>query len=179
MSYNITNIEVYQGFPQDNNIDLSDDSVNEAYELLPDAYKEEWNEDNVVAFAENISSVILYDSANHATYVFNLCDLEEEARKAVERISEESDIKKLLERMTEKEVVEYLYEQRQSRELHPCGDFDNQGRWYPDEEEEECDCCESVRTPSRKWPYSKMVHCRSKKHIKNLVEKYAKKNEEK
>ena len=48
------------------------------------------------------------------------------------------------------------------RAAHPMGRFDNGGRWYPDAE---CDCCKSVRSPSRSYPYSLQVHQRTMAHI--------------
>lgn len=60
-----------------------------------------------------------------------------------------------------------LYEDRQSRHAHPAGTFDKAGRWYP-AAEETCSCCDAVREPSRAYPYSYMVHCRTSKHIEQL-----------
>ena len=59
------------------------------------------------------------------------------------------------------------YINRQSRREHPDGKFDNGGRWYPSETGR-CECCDHVRYPSRRWPYSLMLHCRTAKHIANL-----------
>jgi len=56
------------------------------------------------------------------------------------------------------------YESLQSRKTNPSGAFDDAGRWYPNESEK-CDCCDTIRSPSRKWPYSLMTHCRTLKHI--------------
>ena len=50
----------------------------------------------------------------------------------------------------------------QSRKTHPRGVFDKAGRWMPHKEQE---CCKSIRTPSRKWPYSMMTHCRTMAHV--------------
>ena len=50
----------------------------------------------------------------------------------------------------------------QARVWHPSGDFDDAGRWYPTRY---CDCCESIRSPSRAFPYSLMVHCRTVSHV--------------
>ena len=50
----------------------------------------------------------------------------------------------------------------QARVWHPSGDFDNAGRWYPTNY---CDCCESIRSPSRAYPYSLMNHCRTVSHV--------------
>jgi len=57
--------------------------------------------------------------------------------------------------------------QRKHRIRHPSGKFDNAKRWYPDEMER-CDCCEGIRSPSRSYPYSLMVHCRSTSHMSSV-----------
>lgn len=59
------------------------------------------------------------------------------------------------------------YEKRQARLEHPAGTFDKQGRWYPAENEER-DCCMAIRRPTRRWPYSLMLHCRTRKHVDSL-----------
>ena len=56
---------------------------------------------------------------------------------------------------------------RRDRTAHPAGKFDGARRWYPSEAET-CDCCSSVRSPSRAHPFSYMVHCRTLKHVANL-----------
>ena len=59
----------------------------------------------------------------------------------------------------------------------PLGNYDAQGRWYPSEIEK-ADCCDSIRNPSKNWPYSMRDHCRTVKHIAcrmGLVEKDIKK----
>ena len=50
------------------------------------------------------------------------------------------------------------------RRLHPDGEFDKAGRWYPSDAEK-CPQCDSMRSPSRAWPYSYMVHCRTINHV--------------
>lgn len=60
---------------------------------------------------------------------------------------------------------EYL--NRQNRISHPDGRFDNGGRFYL-AENEQCDCCKSIRTPSRSYPYSQMTHGRTMLHVANL-----------
>ncbi len=59
------------------------------------------------------------------------------------------------------------YIKRQDRTAHPAGKFDNVGRWYPSDGEK-CNCCKSVRSPSRAWPYSYMVHCRTAEHVAHI-----------
>jgi len=60
----------------------------------------------------------------------------------------------------------YLYLSRRDRLKHPDGKFDKSGRWYPSETEIES-CCKTIRAPSRKWPFSLLVHCRTIRHIAN------------
>jgi hypothetical protein len=67
-------------------------------------------------------------------------------------------------------TVQEVYEARQDRREHPDGEFDKAGRWYPSDLER-CECCNSIRYPSRSWPYSLLVHCRSKRHVANLLAK--------
>lgn len=67
-----------------------------------------------------------------------------------------------------KSEISHIYGLRQSRAEHPDGKFDKAGRWYPSDEESQ-DCCDTVRSPSRGWPYSLMLHCRTRKHITQLV----------
>lgn len=58
------------------------------------------------------------------------------------------------------------YYQRDMRYSHPDGKFDS-GKWYP-ADTESCDCCKSIRAPSRSYPFSFMTHCRTLKHVANL-----------
>jgi len=55
------------------------------------------------------------------------------------------------------------YHSLQARTSHPDGKTDKGGRWYPAETERQ-DCCR-VRSPSRAWPWSLMVHCRTLVHV--------------
>ena len=59
------------------------------------------------------------------------------------------------------------YLARHDRVEHPAGGFDRAGRWVPSAIERQ-DCCECIRTPSRAYPYSLMLHCRSAEHVANL-----------
>lgn len=56
---------------------------------------------------------------------------------------------------------------RQTRQQHPDGKFDGAGRWYPSASEEQ-ECCSRIRSPSRAYPYSYMVHCRTADHIAHI-----------
>jgi hypothetical protein len=55
------------------------------------------------------------------------------------------------------------YIQRRDRFSHPDGTFDSAGRWEMSDSER-CDCCAGIRTPSRRWPYSELLHCRTLAH---------------
>lgn len=59
------------------------------------------------------------------------------------------------------------YIARRDRRKHPSGRFDGGGRWYPDENEAR-QCCATIRAPSRRWPYSLMLHCRTARHVAAL-----------
>lgn len=67
-----------------------------------------------------------------------------------------------------KEMINQIYMELKERMIHPAGKFDNGGRWYA-----ENDSLISVRTPSRAFPYSEMVACRSKKYVKAVFEKFS------
>ena len=55
-------------------------------------------------------------------------------------------------------VQEYLG--RRDRTRHPEGRIDKASRWFPSDSEYQ-GCCQGIRTPSRSWPWSLMVHCRT------------------
>ena len=60
-----------------------------------------------------------------------------------------------------------VYLDRQSRVQHPDGRFDG-GRWFPSDIESQS-CC-GVRSPSRSWPWSLMLHCRTLRHVARLCD---------
>ena len=68
---------------------------------------------------------------------------------------------------TIKAVEEFI--NRKTRKSHPDGSFDKAKRWEPSDNEW-CECCKSIRTPSRRFPFSLMTHCRSIGHIAALYE---------
>ena len=70
-----------------------------------------------------------------------------------------------------KAVVKYYA--RKERITHPNGYFDRAKRWYPSEGEEQ-NCCGGLRRPTRSFPNSLNTHCRSVKHIAQLLEVDAK-----
>lgn len=61
-------------------------------------------------------------------------------------------------------VLDVLIEQAKlkQREMHPAGFWDKQDRFYL---KEKCECCEGIRTPSKKFPKSELTHGRSLKHV--------------
>lgn len=89
-----------------------------------------------------------------------------------------NSIKKTLEQLIIEERVKKEYLKRKLRKAHPAGEFDSQGRFYLSAEEY-CECCEQIRAPSISWPYSLLVHARTKKHIQNLEMKNSKKQKSK
>ena len=68
-------------------------------------------------------------------------------------------------------LVNEVYEARRDRRVHPEGTFDDGGRWYPSDREDADGSGSSVRSPSRAWPYSYMLRCRTKAHGRVLVER--------
>jgi hypothetical protein len=65
-------------------------------------------------------------------------------------------------------LAAWAYLRRQGREYHPSGRWDRAGRWYPDDATEWRKCCDAVRPPSRRWPYSYLDHCRTAVHVASL-----------
>lgn len=59
-----------------------------------------------------------------------------------------------------------IFNRRQARIDHPEGSTDNGGRWYPEGRD---DIGMGVRTPSRSYPWSYMLHCRSLDHCECLT----------
>lgn len=67
-----------------------------------------------------------------------------------------------------KSDIQFVYEALRDRVIHPDGKFDNAGRWYPSEAED-CGISRVIRTPSRAYPYSYLVACRTRKHVTQLA----------
>ena len=64
------------------------------------------------------------------------------------------------------------YNALKNRKMNPAGEFDNGGRFHLGRK---CDCCRSIRSPSRAYPYSEMLHGRSSVHVATIhgVKDYA------
>ena len=67
-------------------------------------------------------------------------------------------------------LVRQLYALRRSRTTNPEGNFDKAGRWYPSEREDQSGDGTRGRSPSRAYPYSYMLRCRTRQHCKVLVQ---------
>ena len=57
------------------------------------------------------------------------------------------------------------YNALKNRKVNPAGKFDNGGRFHL---VRRCDCCNSIRSPSRAYPYSEMLHGRSSVHVATI-----------
>lgn len=68
-----------------------------------------------------------------------------------------------------KEQINAVYAALRDRRIHPEGEFDKAGRWYPSTEEN-CGVSSVIRSPSRRWPHSYMHACRTRKHVQALAE---------
>ena len=66
-------------------------------------------------------------------------------------------------RLTQKlRTAAQRYLDLRDRRADPEGTFDRGGRWHP---AETLACCGAIRTPSRAWPYSYLLHCRTVAHV--------------
>ena len=71
--------------------------------------------------------------------------------------------------MLHTQKIQIVYQALKNRDIHPEGEFDKQGRWFPSDDEN-CGVRSEIRTPSRSYPYSYMTACRTKKHVRRLAE---------
>jgi hypothetical protein len=60
-----------------------------------------------------------------------------------------------------------VYQMLKNREIHPSGKFDDAGRFYAEHND-----LINVRAPSRRWPYSEMVACRTHKYVKAVAKRF-------
>lgn len=68
-----------------------------------------------------------------------------------------------------KDAISALYQSRKNRETHPEGKTDSGGRWYPSAAEDQDGDGMCVRSPSRAWPWSYMLRCRTRRHCACLI----------
>lgn len=74
--------------------------------------------------------------------------------------------------MSTEELVSLIYKSRKTRVTDPMGYFTVWGVWYPTSWEA-MPCCFDLKTkPNKKFKYVYIKHCRTKKHVRHLVEKY-------
>lgn len=73
----------------------------------------------------------------------------------------------------EQQIIQQVYEMLKNRKINPSGQFDSAGRFYAKNGE-----LINVRQPSRHYPYSQMVACRTKKYVKAVAEYYNCKTEQ-
>jgi len=66
-----------------------------------------------------------------------------------------------------RDFIREVYELLRDRDIHPSGAFDNAGRWYAKNSN-----LISVRTPSRRFPYSELTACRTLKYVKAVVAEF-------
>jgi hypothetical protein len=65
-------------------------------------------------------------------------------------------------------AVGLVYGAMRDRQIHPQGDFDKQGRWYPSLAQSAGEM--TVRSPSKHYPYSYMKACRTLKHTRRVAD---------
>ena len=80
-------------------------------------------------------------------------------------------------KLTANEIIlkyptEALYALRKIRASHPEGRFDNAQRWYPNLVEDADGDGSKARSPTRTWPFSYMLRCRTRQHCKVFIERY-------
>ena len=68
------------------------------------------------------------------------------------------------------EMIDTVYQALKDRRIHPEGEFDKKGRWYPSDDENSDNYTNNLRSPSNNWPYSYLLGARTKKHVKSLAE---------
>jgi len=69
--------------------------------------------------------------------------------------------------MSYPDFVKEVYKMLQEREIHPHGTFDSGGRFYAEHND-----LIDVRAPSRAWPHSHMIACRTLKYVKKVYDKF-------
>ncbi len=66
-----------------------------------------------------------------------------------------------------KDNIREVYAMLKNREINPAGTFDSVGRFYAEHDDLIC-----VRSPSRAWPFSEMMACRTLKYVKAIAEQF-------
>ena len=68
-------------------------------------------------------------------------------------------------------MINEVFQQLKERDIHPAGNFDNAGRFYP--ADHLYNFVSHLRSPSRSWPYSYMQGCRTKKFVRHVAEEFS------
>ena len=63
--------------------------------------------------------------------------------------------------------IKSVYQQLRDRKINPAGTFDSGGRFYAKNSD-----LINVRSPSRAWPFSELVACRTLKYVKAVADKF-------
>lgn len=64
-------------------------------------------------------------------------------------------------------MVNAVYADLKDRKIHPSGSFDTEGRWWAEHRD-----LIDVRAPSRRFPYSEMLACRTRKYVAAVQKKF-------
>ncbi len=70
-----------------------------------------------------------------------------------------------------KGIADAIYTARKDRRVHPEGSFDKAKRWYPSNREDADGDGTCVRSPTRAYPFSYMLRCRTRAHCVVLAER--------
>ena len=65
------------------------------------------------------------------------------------------------------DAIKEVYQDLKSRRVNPSGSFDSAGRWHSDNGD-----LISVRPPSRSYPYSEMLACRTLKYVRAVAAQF-------
>ena len=72
-----------------------------------------------------------------------------------------------------KTEIKEVFTMLKNRELHPCGEFDEKGRFYLEDSH-----LVNVREPSKRYPYSQMTAGRTMKFVEAIIAEYKIDNKE-
>ena len=68
------------------------------------------------------------------------------------------------------EIINEVWFLSRTEKINPCGTFDYCRRWEPNKLFKRHMGC--VRKPTGNWPFSKLIHCRTRKFITKLLTFY-------
>ena len=85
----------------------------------------------------------------------------------------EIDAKTLKSKLPLEKIITEVYHLSKAREIHPCRhskQYTREKKWYP--AEIFLEHMDDVRAPTYNYPFSYLLHCRTKKFISNLFAHY-------